>query len=191
MSPTTGQIPKYYSPVRHSSAPSSPRRDHSGLLPFDLHVLSMPPAFNLSQDQTLQFKSLSPERFLRGAEHPSVDALHRSSGTSAHTSCLRLIVKEQSLRSVPQADQVYPRFITPPSLKPARRKSLRGILSAGGAALYALRRPAQPLSLKPAYAPLGARGRRWVSQDPAWAAASPARTFACLPGNRRVCHLPG
>jgi hypothetical protein len=26
------------------------------LLPFDLHVLSMPPAFNLSQDQTLQFK---------------------------------------------------------------------------------------------------------------------------------------
>jgi hypothetical protein len=27
------------------------------LLPFDLHVLGMPPAFNLSQDQTLQFKS--------------------------------------------------------------------------------------------------------------------------------------
>jgi hypothetical protein len=26
------------------------------VLPFDLHVLSMPPAFNLSQDQTLQFK---------------------------------------------------------------------------------------------------------------------------------------
>jgi hypothetical protein len=26
------------------------------MLPFDLHVLSMPPAFNLSQDQTLQFK---------------------------------------------------------------------------------------------------------------------------------------
>ena len=25
-----------------------------GLLPFDLHVLSMPPAFNLSQDQTLK-----------------------------------------------------------------------------------------------------------------------------------------
>ncbi len=41
----------YSSPVRHSSAPE-------GLLPFDLHVLSMPPAFNLSQDQTLQFKLL-------------------------------------------------------------------------------------------------------------------------------------
>ena len=26
------------------------------MLPFDLHVLSMPPAFNLSQDQTLQFE---------------------------------------------------------------------------------------------------------------------------------------
>ena len=38
----------YYSPVRHSSASED-------LLPFDLHVLGMPPAFNLSQDQTLQF----------------------------------------------------------------------------------------------------------------------------------------
>ena len=27
------------------------------MLPFDLHVLGMPPAFNLSQDQTLQFNS--------------------------------------------------------------------------------------------------------------------------------------
>ena len=41
----------YYSPVRHSSATSK-----LVLLPFDLHVLSMPPAFNLSQDQTLQLK---------------------------------------------------------------------------------------------------------------------------------------
>ena len=30
----------------------------STLLPFDLHVLGLPPAFNLSHDQTLQFKSL-------------------------------------------------------------------------------------------------------------------------------------
>jgi len=28
------------------------------LLPFDLHVLGLPPAFNLSHDQTLQFKHL-------------------------------------------------------------------------------------------------------------------------------------
>ncbi len=29
------------------------------MLPFDLHVLSIPPAFNLSQDQTLQFSFLT------------------------------------------------------------------------------------------------------------------------------------
>jgi hypothetical protein len=28
------------------------------MLPFDLHVLSIPPAFNLSHDQTLQFNTL-------------------------------------------------------------------------------------------------------------------------------------
>ena len=31
----------------------------SGISPFDLHVLSTPPAFVLSQDQTLMFESLS------------------------------------------------------------------------------------------------------------------------------------
>ena len=34
--------------------------------PFDLHVLGMPPAFNLSQDQTLQFKPVtSPSKRFR------------------------------------------------------------------------------------------------------------------------------
>jgi hypothetical protein len=46
LSPTTGQIPTRYSPVRHSRY----RSNYS----FDLHVLSIPPAFNLSHDQTLQ-----------------------------------------------------------------------------------------------------------------------------------------
>ena len=50
LSPTTRQVPIHYSPVRHSSATSK-----LVLLPFDLHVLGMPPAFNLSHDQTLQF----------------------------------------------------------------------------------------------------------------------------------------
>jgi hypothetical protein len=54
LSPTNGQIPKYYSPVRHSSPESK-----LSALPFDLHVLGMPPAFNLSQDQTLHLKALS------------------------------------------------------------------------------------------------------------------------------------
>ena len=45
-----GRSPTCYSPVRHSSTPE-------GAFPFDLHVLSTPPAFVLSQDQTLQTKT--------------------------------------------------------------------------------------------------------------------------------------
>ena len=48
LSPTTGQVPTRYSPVRHSLGTEAPRA-------FDLHVLGMPPAFVLSQDQTLKF----------------------------------------------------------------------------------------------------------------------------------------
>src|SRR5215467_224439 len=48
LSPTTGQVPTRYSPVRHSLETEIPRA-------FDLHVLGMPPAFVLSQDQTLTF----------------------------------------------------------------------------------------------------------------------------------------
>ncbi len=43
-----GRLSTCYSPVRHST--HSPKRAFS----FDLHVLSTPPAFILSQDQTLQ-----------------------------------------------------------------------------------------------------------------------------------------
>ena len=48
---TKGYVPTRYSPVRHS-------RDCSRA--FDLHVLSLPPAFVLSQDQTLKFNSKDP-----------------------------------------------------------------------------------------------------------------------------------
>ena len=44
-----------YSPVRHSSATKT---EAPALLPFDLHVLSLPLAFILSQDQTLHSKTL-------------------------------------------------------------------------------------------------------------------------------------
>ena len=40
-----GRLPTCYSPVRHSD---------SKLSSFDLHVLGTPPAFILSQDQTLK-----------------------------------------------------------------------------------------------------------------------------------------
>ncbi len=56
LSPTTGQIPMHSSPVRHS-----PPTPCGAVLPFDLHVLGMPPAFNLSQDQTLRFSLLDPK----------------------------------------------------------------------------------------------------------------------------------
>src|SRR5687768_3569201 len=42
-----GRSPTCYSPVRRSCTPEE-------ALPLDLHVLSTPPAFVLSQDQTLQ-----------------------------------------------------------------------------------------------------------------------------------------
>ena len=50
-SPDMGRLLTRYSPVRHSLSPE-------GLSSFDLHVLSMPPAFILSQNQTLKFNCL-------------------------------------------------------------------------------------------------------------------------------------
>ena len=51
LSPTIWHIPKHYSPVRRST----PKYKYFSF-PLDLHVLSLPPAFNLSHDQTLQLK---------------------------------------------------------------------------------------------------------------------------------------
>src|SRR6476661_860226 len=50
-----GRLLTCYSPVRRSSTPE-------GAFPLDLHVLSTPPAFVLSQDQTLHRKTQSPKR---------------------------------------------------------------------------------------------------------------------------------
>jgi hypothetical protein len=47
-----GRYVTHYSPVRHSHHPSK-----LGWIPFDLHVLSTPPAFVLSQNQTLHKKN--------------------------------------------------------------------------------------------------------------------------------------
>jgi hypothetical protein len=63
--PLLGRLPTCYSPVRRSPETEVP-------FAHDLHVLSTPPAFILSQDQTLQFRSfrlpggLAPgRRFIR------------------------------------------------------------------------------------------------------------------------------
>ncbi len=50
--PLQGRSPTCYSPVRHFQA-------HRCTLTFDLHVLGTPPAFILSQDQTLHILALS------------------------------------------------------------------------------------------------------------------------------------
>ena len=56
LSPSDGQVLTRYSPVRHyaylHSAHSYPLASFQ-YTPSDLHVLSTPPAFILSQDQTL------------------------------------------------------------------------------------------------------------------------------------------
>src|SRR4029079_16179796 len=50
--PPLGRLPTCYSPVRRSPVAEA-------TFAHDLHVLSTPPAFILSQDQTLQFRSYS------------------------------------------------------------------------------------------------------------------------------------
>ena len=55
--PLPGRSPTCYSPVRRSPVAEA-------TFAHDLHVLSTPPAFILSQDQTLQFRS-SPPRPLK------------------------------------------------------------------------------------------------------------------------------
>jgi hypothetical protein len=56
--PLPGRLPTCYSPVRRSPAAEA-------TFAHDLHVLSTPPAFILSQDQTLQFESFSTRNRLR------------------------------------------------------------------------------------------------------------------------------
>ena len=82
--PTSGHVPTRSSPVRHCRC-----------RPCDLHVLSMPPAFALSQDQTL--------RFIR-SQHSSL---------SHHTKTL----EDPSLTQTKHQHSVRPPF--PPTMRPA------------------------------------------------------------------------
>ena len=61
--PLTGRFPS----VTHPSAARQHVLLH--LLPLDLHVLGTPPAFNLSQDQTLHLKALRPIKLTK--RHPN------------------------------------------------------------------------------------------------------------------------
>ena len=55
--PVQGRLPTRYSPVRHSVHTIFLPKDSVGMSSFDLHVLSTPPAFILSQDQTLVIRT--------------------------------------------------------------------------------------------------------------------------------------
>ena len=98
LSPTTGQVPTRYSPVRHSCPAKAGQA-------FDLHVLGMPPAFVLSQDQTLKFiPDLLKSRHLlkgrpdQGPPNVRIDARTSSDPTppSAHPFPLLHNLKQQS-----------------------------------------------------------------------------------------------
>ena len=57
--PVQGRLPTRYSPVRHSVTSRRINQKQASSIfgrntPFDLHVLSTPPAFILSQDRTLK-----------------------------------------------------------------------------------------------------------------------------------------
>ena len=58
--PVWGRLPTRYSPVRHSVTRPSAPEGFPSRASFDLHVLSTPPAFILSQDQTLMLDCLIP-----------------------------------------------------------------------------------------------------------------------------------
>src|SRR5207248_808262 len=101
--PTTGQVPTRYSPVRHSRPTEAGRA-------FDLHVLGMPPAFVLSQDQTLKFiPDLLKGRPKQGPPNVRIDA--RTSGDprppSAHPFPLLHNLNQQSPQGLPRRGRAY------------------------------------------------------------------------------------
>ena len=99
LSLSLGYVPTCYSAVRRSCTPahysirfgslplSVTIKQSAGALPLDLHVLGTPPAFILSQDQTLHRDSRPtryPERSLTGQESESRQVLTRTIGNHRH-----------------------------------------------------------------------------------------------------------
>src|SRR5699024_1224796 len=89
--PLIGRLPTCYSPVRHSSfnKPEGLKKEA-----FDLHVLGTPPAFVLSQDQTLIIKVCidhTPDRFCSNKIDFASFCLHVFASinrSSLHIGCL-------------------------------------------------------------------------------------------------------
>ena len=82
-------------------------------LPPDLHVLGMPPAFNLSHDQTLQFKTAPPPATAGGGAHslpggagePPAPPGAPPRRARAHANCLAYLLKIPAGRPNRRPDQ--------------------------------------------------------------------------------------
>ena len=75
-----GRLPTCYSPVRHSST-------RKRAFPFDLHVLSTPPAFVLSQDQTLHrmpYNQPTPKKGQHDQQTTRENPPNRAGQSTAH-----------------------------------------------------------------------------------------------------------
>src|SRR3954454_2871705 len=113
-------IPKsraYCSRVTHPFTARVPRR----ALPLDLHVLSTPPAFVLSQDQTLQQKLALTKKLRPTGRDPPTRQSHIKTGTTPpipnkqarHTVEFSKDTRTPSRSSKPRSGAVFP-HPTPP-----------------------------------------------------------------------------
>ena len=126
LSPTSGQVPTRYSPVRHSTC--RPKATAA----FDLHVLGMPPAFVLSQDQTLMFTSrrpCPPETEVPGRPGAALDMEHPARISSEKT---RTTLRYQ-YRMTPPAHP-FPLFRSLFKQRPARLRAGRRLIGPAGRA---------------------------------------------------------
>ena len=85
-----GRLLTCYSPVRHSCTPER-------ALPFDLHVLSTPPAFVLSQDQTLHRKNKN-QTHPKTQAHPKTIRQKTQSPTNPHNTHKRAHCRGKSIK---------------------------------------------------------------------------------------------
>ena len=128
--PVAGGLHTRYAPVRRS-----PARHCCRLLPLDLHVLSLPLAFILSQDQTLHGNYFLLSKSLSVSGIPSRSfARIRPRGPSGLLACFLLLLLSQCVNelSVPRP----PQGLSPPGFRlapsPASRPSRSPPLSVWG-----------------------------------------------------------
>ena len=100
-----GRLLTCYSPVRHSCTPER-------ALPFDLHVLSTPPAFVLSQDQTLHRKNKKirhthtkqtqahPKTFDRKPNHQQTPTTHTTKRAHCRGKSIKGKNKKQTKKTI-------------------------------------------------------------------------------------------